>query len=47
MAIVKERNAKKEARREMRALGSAERALRLAEHGVPLVPRVVSAKKSR
>ena len=46
VAVVRERNAQKERRRELRALGSAERALRLAEHGVPLVPRV-SVKKSR
>ena len=46
VAIVRERNAKKERRREIRALGSAERALLLAEQGVPLVPRV-NVKKTR
>ena len=46
VAIVRERNAKKERKRELRALGSAERAVHLAEQGVPLVPRV-SMKKAR
>ncbi len=46
MAIVRERNAKKERRREIRAMGSAERALHLAEQGVPLVSRV-NVKKTR
>ncbi|CAL5223911.1 g6509 [Coccomyxa viridis] len=46
VAIVRERNAKKERRREIRAMGSAERALHLAEQGVPLVSRV-NVKKTR
>lgn len=45
MAIVRERNAKKEERRELRALGSAERAVHLAEQGVPLVARVSTKSK--
>lgn len=46
VAIVRECNAKKERRREMRAMGSAERAVLLAEHGVPLGPNV-HVKRSR
>ena len=44
MAVVRERNAQKERRRELRALGSAERAVHLAEQGVPLVARTNSRK---
>ncbi len=39
VALVQEKNARKEARRALRAMGSAERAVRLAECGVPLVPQ--------
>ena len=39
VAVVRERNARKERRRELRAMGGAERALVMAEAGVPLVPQ--------
>lgn len=40
MAVVRAKNAQKERRRALRAMGSAERALHLAEAGVPvLVPK--------
>ena len=44
VALVREKNAKKERRRELRALGSAERAVHLAEQGVPLFARAASRK---
>ncbi|BDA48539.1 hypothetical protein COCOBI_12-2190 [Coccomyxa sp. Obi] len=39
VAVVRAKNAKKEQRRALRAMGSAERAVALAEHGVPLVQK--------
>lgn len=46
VAVVRDRNARREARRALRALGGAEKALMLAECGVPLVP-VKAPSRSR
>ncbi len=37
VAVVRAKNAQKEHRRALRAMGSAERALHMAEFGVPIV----------